>query len=382
MNEGPIPALVPRPKIDALAAILPQGLRDRVAAILSDNDLATLTYLAQQGMGPNTLRALASDLNYLETWSRAALGIPLPWPAPEAVVLKFIAHHLYDAAERERDSGHGMPGEVSASLRAQKCLRTEGPHAAGTVHRRLALWSTLHRWHGVDGPFSSPNLRNAMRLAVRAADRPRHRKSANAVTRDILDQLIATCDGQRLVDIRDRALLLTAFGSGGRRRSEIAKLRVEDLIDRPPVPDRSDDPAEMLPVLAMRLGRTKTASTDQDEHVLLTGRPVRELKAWLMISLIKNGPVFRAIDRWGHLGAKALDGQSVNAIIKARCRQAGLSPAAYSAHGLRSGYLTEAARRGVPMQEAMRQSRHRSVQQAADYYNEVEIVRGDSARLA
>jgi integrase len=92
--------------------------------------------------------------------------------------------------------------------------------------------------------------------------------------------------------------------------------------------------------------------------------------------------VFRHIDRWGHLGAKALDAQSVNAILKSRCRQAGLSPAAFSAHGLRSGYLTEAARRGVPMQEAMRQSRHRSVQQAADYYNEVEIERGDSARLA
>jgi len=30
----------------------------------------------------------------------------------------------------------------------------------------------------------------------------------------------------------------------------------------------------------------------------------------------------------------------------------------------------------------MRQSRHRSVQQAAAYYNEVEIERGRSARLA
>ncbi len=92
--------------------------------------------------------------------------------------------------------------------------------------------------------------------------------------------------------------------------------------------------------------------------------------------------MFRHIDRWGHLGTKALDAQSVNAILKSRCRQAGLSPSVFSARGLRSGYLTEAARRGVPMQEAMRQSRHRSVQQAADYYNEVEIERGDSARLA
>ncbi len=39
------------------------------------------------------------------------------------------------------------------------------------------------------------------------------------------------------------------------------------------------------------------------------------------------------------------------------------------AHGLRSGYLTEAANRGIPLLEAMEQSRHRSVQQASEYYN-------------
>ena len=61
---------------------------------------------------------------------------------------------------------------------------------------------------------------------------------------------------------------------------------------------------------------------------------------------------------------------------------AGLDPKLFSAHDLRSGYLTEAARRGVPIQEAMQQSRHRSVQQAALYYNEAESERGLSARLA
>jgi hypothetical protein len=35
----------------------------------------------------------------------------------------------------------------------------------------------------------------------------------------------------------------------------------------------------------------------------------------------------------------------------------------------------------VALPEAMRQSRHRSVQQAAGYYNEVETERGRSARL-
>ena len=244
----------------------------------------------------------------------------------------------------------------------------------------MAIWSTLHKWRGAEGPFASANVRAAMRLAVRASDRPRSRKSRGAVTRDVLDRLLDTCAGEGIVDVRDRALLLVAFASGGRRRSEVAKLRLGDLVERPDV--AADDPqGAALPCLAIRLGRTKTAGFDQDERVLLIGRPVVALRTWLALAPILDGALFRAIDRFGRVGRKALDGQSVNAILKKRCAMAGLDPTRFSAHGLRSGYLTEAARRGVPIQEAMQQSRHRSVQQAASYYNEADLERGSSARL-
>jgi integrase len=290
---------------------------------------------------------------------------------------------LWDEAEREKNPDHGMPQEVAEALRAQARLKSEGPHAPATVRRRLALWSSLHRWRGLEGPFGNPSIRNALRLAIRAADRPRARKSPSAITRDILDQLLATCSSGRAVDLRDRALLLLAFGSGGRRRSEIARLKVEDLEEREPVTadtDASKD--EKLPVLAIRLRRTKTASADAGESVLVVGRPVEALRAWLEHSKVEAGPVFRPIDKWGNVGSGALDPQSVNAMIKSRCVVAGLDPGEFSAHGLRSGYLTEAARAGVPLPEAMQQSRHRSVQQAARYYNEGEIARGRAARLA
>ena len=311
-------------ELDALSSILPPDRRDRLAEILTDDDVATLKHLAKEGIGRNTLRALASDLNYLETWALAALGHALPWPAPEALVLKFVAHHLYDARAKETDATHGMPADVARLLAAEKCLRTQGPHAPATVRRRLALWSTLHRWRGIEGPFSSQNIRAAVRLAVRAANRPRSRKSTEAVTRDILDQLLATCHAETLVDIRDRALLLVAFGSGGRRRSEVAKLRLDDLIDRPRVPaDPGDSEGPTLPCLAIRLGRTKTASLEDDERVILIGRPVDALKIWLSLAPITSGAVFRAIDRFGRVGRTALDGQSINAILKKRCLRRG-----------------------------------------------------------
>jgi integrase len=81
------------------------------------------------------------------------------------------------------------------------------------------------------------------------------------------------------------------------------------------------------------------------------------------------------------VGTTAISGDGVNDLLKRRCKQAGLDPVLFSAHGLRSGYLTQAARDGVPLPEAMQQSQHRSVQQAASYYNEVERQLGRAARL-
>lgn len=370
-------------QLDALAAILPMDRRDQLAKILSDDDVATLKHLAREGMGENSLRALASDLAYLEAWSLAAMGAPLPWPASEGLALKFVAHHLWDPAQREADSAHGMPAEVAETLIAESLLRVEGPHAPATVRRRLASWSTLHRWRDLLGPFASPALRAAIRLAVRASSRPRRRKSRRAVTRDILDQLLATCASDRLVDCRDRALLLVAFGSGGRRRSEIAALRVEQLDDEGPVALDPNEPASpRLLCMAIRLGRTKTAGADEDSRVLLVGPPVEALRLWLERADIAKGPIFRAIDQWGAIDERALTPQAVNLIVKRRCEKAGFDPASFSAHGLRSGYLTEAALRGVSLSEAMQQSQHRSVQQAASYYNDSERRQGKGARLA
>jgi len=369
--------------LDALAGLLPIAARDRLAETLTPAEIDTLAHLAKAGTGPNSLRALASDLAYLEAWARASTDAPLVWPAQETTALRFIAHHLWDEAEREKNPEHGMPQQVAEALRAAGRLKSNGPHAPATVRRRLALWSSLHRWRGLEGPFGNASVRNALRLAIRAADRPRARKSPSAITRDVLDQLLATCGRGRTVDLRDRALLLLAFGSGGRRRSEIARLKVDDLEEREPV---AADPAapdgEKLPVLAIKLRRTKTSSADAGESALVVGRPVEALRAWLAFAKIDAGPVFRPIDQWGNIGAAALDPQSVNAMIKSRCAVAGLDPGEFSAHVLRSGYLTEAARAGVPLPEAMQQSRHRSVQQASRYYNESEIVRGKAARLA
>lgn len=368
--------------LDALDQVLPFGRRDVLAELLTDDDVETLRHLAKQGMGDNSLRALTSDLAYLEAWCIAATGLSLPWPAPEALLIKFVAHHLWDPARRENDSAHGMPERVAPALKEAGLLRADGPHAPSTVRRRLSSWSTLTQWRGLKGKFNAPGLRQALKLATRASARPRTRKSPKAVTADILGTLLKACAGDRLVDIRDRALLLVAFASGGRRRSEVAGLRLEQLAEQDPVPvDPKDPDSAKLPCLEIRLGRTKTTEADDDSCVLLIGRPVLALQEWLERSAVAEGAVFRGIDRWGHLERRALTPQSVNLILKRRIAAAGLDPNLFSAHGLRAGYLTEAARRGIPLPEAMQQSQHRSVQQASRYYNDAERQMGRAARL-
>ncbi len=365
-------------ELDTIAAVLPIERRDELSELLTDQDVETLRHLVNEGMGANTLRALASDLAYLQAWSLAATGRSLPWPAPEALLLKFVAHHLWDAEKRLMDPHHGMPADVEDKLRLQGILRTVGPHAPDTVRRRLATWSTLTKWRGLDGSFSSPSLRSAIRLSVRATPRPRTRKSAKAVTGEVLAKLIGTCRTDSLRDVRDRAILMVAFGSGGRRRSEIAGLRIEQL--QPEEPIQIDGGPPLLS-LSIHLGRTTTSGADHDEIVYLTGRPVESLNVWLAVAKIDKGCVFRAIDRWGNVSRRPLDPKAINDIVKQRAELAGLDPTEFSAHGLRSGYLTEAANRGIPLPEAMEQSRHRSVQQASQYYNHALRRSGRASRL-
>jgi integrase len=83
------------------------------------------------------------------------------------------------------------------------------------------------------------------------------------VTGDILARLLATCGSEIPRDLRDRAILIVGFASGGRRRSEIAGLRRDQLTIEAPItveggpsfPSLSIHPAAPKPVepISMKL---------------------------------------------------------------------------------------------------------------------------------
>ncbi len=209
-------------EFDVLSADLPIDRRDQLAALLTDDDVATLKHLAHNGMGDNTMRALASDLAYLEAWCLAVTGTPLPLARVGKPVFEILCPPSVGSRRTRKHPEHGMPEELAVALQAKGTLRSAERHAPSTVRRRLTSWSILTRWRGSVGPFPAPSLKSALRLAVCANHRPRQRKSEKAVTSDILAKLLDACACDRFVDLRDRALLLMAFASGGRRRSEVA----------------------------------------------------------------------------------------------------------------------------------------------------------------
>jgi len=180
---------------------------------LTDEYVETLEHLFDQRMGDNTLRAPTSGLAYLEACGLAASSKFLPWPAPEATLLKFVAHHLWDPEKRACDPSHGMTDDVEENLRRQSFLKSVGPHAPDTLRRRLTNWSILPNNVVLSGAFASPVLKQAIRLAFRPVPRKRRRKSAKAVTGDILATLLAIGALDRLRHIRDRAILMVAFAS-------------------------------------------------------------------------------------------------------------------------------------------------------------------------
>ena len=65
-------------ELDTIGAVLPMERRDELAELLTDQDVETLRHLVNEGMGDNTLRALTSDLAYLQAWSLAATHHALP----------------------------------------------------------------------------------------------------------------------------------------------------------------------------------------------------------------------------------------------------------------------------------------------------------------
>lgn len=335
-------------------------------APLSEEDMAALDDLYRRGTPENTLRAHERDLVYITAWKQAAFGAALVWPEGEAVALRFVLDHARDLRAETGEAAAAARQLIEAGLR-----RSAACPAPATLDRRIASWNAFHRMRDLASPFEAPLLRQARAKARRAAGHRPASKSANPITRDVLR---AMCDaaGPGLRGLRDRALVFFGWASGGRRRAEIAGLMREDV-------ELADFAAKGL--VWIQLNGTKTTGPGATPRLVLKGQAARALVAWIDAAEIEAGPVFRRVTRTDAVGAKALSPAGVGQIVKGLLERAGYGADFASAHGLRSGFLTQAAQDGTPLPAAMRLSLHRSAAQAQAYYDDVELSENPATDL-
>lgn len=340
--------------------VLPEQLAQQAADAVRE--------LLAEAAAANTTRSYATALRYWAGWHQARYGVELALPASETVVIQFLVDHI------QRKNKTGLVSElspvidqalVSAGLKAKV-----GPLKLSTVVQRVAVLSTAHKLKRLANPCELPSVRTllsrARRASVKRGERPTKK---TAITRPELEAMLATCEDS-LEGLRDRALLCFGFASGGRRRSEIAAADMRDL-------RKVGEDGYIY-----RLEHSKTqqsgvkADSTPDKPIL--GRSADALAIWLEAADIHEGAIFRRIWK-GRLGPALLPG-SVATIVKRRARMAGLE-GDFGAHSLRSGFVTEAGKQGVPLPAVMAMTEHRSVASVIGYFQAGAVKENPAARL-
>jgi integrase len=353
-----LPALAP---LDA-PALDPEALSASAERAIAE--------LLAQGTSPSTERSYRAALRYWAAWFELRYRHHIALPLAQPVVLQFVIDH----AERVLADGRigtEMPPALDRIL-VEAGLKTRlGAPALATLVHRLAVLSKAHQSRSLENPCAAPAVRELMSRTRRSyASRGIRSQGKPALVREPLEQLLATCDGSP-AGIRDRALILFAWASGGRRRSEVAEAVFENL--------QRTGPGAFV----YCLGRSKTNQEGVDrpeDDKPLVGPAGQALEAWLEASRISSGALFRRVLRGGHVADEGLTPSAVRRIVKMRCAKAGLDRS-YSAHSLRSGFVTEASDCGMALGDIMAMSGHASVATILRYHRRARASSNPAAQL-
>jgi integrase len=346
-SKTKLPAVIAVPELADLPPLDP--------AHLGGMAQAAEAALLRQGESENTLRSYRSALRYWAAWFALRYRQPIALPVPETVVVQFIVDH----AERIDAGGQlasELPSAIDQALVEGGFKGRLGSPALTTLIHRIAVLSKAHQVEGVANPCEQPRVRDLLSKTRRGyAKRGALPQKKPALTREPLEALLDTCDAS-LAGLRDRAMLLFAFSSGGRRRSEVAAATLENTV-------RVGEHY----VFTLAHSKTNQSGVDRAENDKpVAGRAAHALTAWLAASKIKSGAIFRRVRR-GDVIAEPLSPAAVRDIVRKRCVLAGIE-GEFSAHSLRSGFVTEAGKQQIPLGETMALTGHRSTASLVGYY--------------
>lgn len=312
---------------------LPKGASS-LASRLEEIGHEATRYL-EQSKAKNTRRAYRADWADFSAWCGKYRRASLP-ALPDTVA--------YYLADRSQD------------------LKTS------TLERRLATISEAHRAAGHESPTKSIEVK-----LVWAGIR-REKGTARAHVKPVLTRHVRSMVSHlpdSLLGVRDRALILLGF-AGAMRRSELVGLDVTDLAI-----------ADEGLVVNIRKSKTDQSGAGRKvgipfgEHVETC--PVRAIQAWLDHSGIDEGPVFRSVNKHGHVMESRLSDRAVADVVKRSLLAAGKSARKYAGHSLRAGLITQAAMAGVSERAIQDQSGHKSLAVMRRYIRDGSLFRENAA---
>jgi len=238
-----------------------------------------------------------------------------------------------------------------------------------TLQHRLAALSRWHTSHGFPDPTKAPMVRQVMK-GIRTLH-PAQEKRAKPLQLDALQRVdtwlqeaaeTAQARGDRAAALRharDRALVLLGFWRGF-RSDELVRLRIEHV---------NIAPGEGITCFIPRSKGDRNAEGRTFRCPALSRMcPVAAYESWLAVSGLTEGPVFRAIDRWGRTAPAGLAAASIIPLLRRLFEAAGLADVVeYSSHSLRRGFAGWANANGWDLKELMEYVGWRDLRSAIRY---------------
>ncbi len=214
--------------------------------------------------------------------------------------------------------------------------------ALSTLKQRMAALAQWHNDQGFPDPTKAPIVKKVLK-GIRELH-PTQEKRARPLQLDQLTQLMNWIEtslqiaeqtgdkGAQLTHARNRALVLVGFWRGF-RSDELSRLNVENI---------HVIPGEGMTIYLPRSkGDRLNRGSTYKAPVLRRLCPVGAYQDWIALAGIDSGPVFRGINRWGHLADAPLNPNSIIAMLRRLFIAANLpEPESYSSHSLRRGFAT------------------------------------------
>jgi site-specific recombinase XerD len=259
----------------------------------------------------NTQRAYKADLKDFNGW--CAVNGQIPFPVSPETLAAYVSH-LADSRKW------------------------------ATINRRLAAISKLHQLNNLETPTQDRIFRIVMEGIKRI--KGIRQKQAPAFRLTILKQLLRDFDVELNANLRNKALILLGF-TGAFRRSELVALNIQDL-------NFTDEGL----IISLKKSKTNQYGDHEEKAIFYSPEatlcPIRNLKAWIEKLNKTSEALFVRVRKGDKVTSNRLTDKTVNDLVKTYFGKE------FSAHSLRTSFITIAKINGADDSEIMRQSKHKT----------------------